>query len=179
MADKITYDKNGVMGPAFALMFYSHRFSNDEVNQVITLLKKNCSNVIGKTISGRKNFWELKNNGHDGVTLISTQLLQELQTSENYPYHQSVVTKIIPPMFNAIKLYIPEIKVSGDQQNYLFEWMARVLEGYMSEENINNECQYQDLIVDTQRSTQNANVWVGWLIDLLMPKNYPLMPFVP
>lgn len=159
MTSKLTFDAEGEMGPALALLFYSSEYSEDELLEIVNLLKKNCKNVSGRELTGEIEFCNIINEKNRSgnlsicpafvIRLLETEFLQGMATVEKFSYHNDVVKKISTPFLTTAKKYLPKmnnVQPSESQRMVFLDWMARVLETYMTEDQIRNQCKFYDII---------------------------------
>lgn len=68
------------------------------------------------------------------------------KTGPSPTYHEIVLDSIVPRMLKTIQEQIPQAKSESDQAQQINEWTARLVESYMTEEQITKHCELQNAL---------------------------------
>jgi hypothetical protein len=147
MASLVTFDQKGVFGPAMALVFNSQYYNEQGLSRITTLLKENFFNLAHRKPHGRKAFcaFVIGKTFVTPIDVISTSFFQNMQKSEPSPHYEKVLALIVPNMLKTAQEQI-QVKIDPEHVQKLSEWTARVVQSYMTEQQIEQHIQLQSTI---------------------------------
>jgi hypothetical protein len=149
MSGLVTFDQKGVFGPAMTLIYNSKYYNEKGLSDLSSLLKIHFMYLAGTKPTGRKEFCafviEANNAGKSLIPLdiIKTRFFQSMQKHDPSPQvHEKVLCSILPDMINSVIAKIPEAG-SAPNNAEVHEWVAHLLETYLTEEQIQKHVEPQ------------------------------------
>lgn len=151
MSSLVAFDQKGILGPAMTLIYNSQYYNEKGISDLSNLLKANFMKLAKLKLKGKKEFCAFvveKNQAQSPITpaeVIGTKFFQNMQKlGPSPPYHEKVLGFIVPRMLKMAEEQFPQVSNEGAQQ--VNEWIARSLESYMTEEQIQRHCELEGAI---------------------------------
>jgi hypothetical protein len=97
----------------------------------------------------------------DPENVISTGFFKKMQCTHMTPLHDRVKEVLVPAMLMQAKSFVPEAGCVYPQQEIINEWLARFLESYMPEDQLNKHCNFHEILGSDPEITKERNK-IGW-----------------
>ena len=145
MAQFVAFDKDGCLGPAVTLIFNFDALTLDQIKEVAELLEENYKKLSKRTPEKRDEFIETcvalkKIHGTTHPTCIVTSpFFQSMMYKINDDIDQLVLSRLIPNVMDTVKEKI-NVPSHITQWQPTYEFLAGLLQSYMTEEQIRQTC---------------------------------------
>lgn len=147
MNNLITFDPKGVFGPATALIYKSAAIDEDEISMLANTTKENFTNLAHLKLKGKKEFCAFihqKKQNHvliHPTEIMATTFFQNMRKKELSLQHEKVLSNIVPGILKIIQEQIPQVNLEHEDTKQLKEWVACVVETYMTDDQIKEYCE--------------------------------------
>jgi hypothetical protein len=169
--DQVTgFDRNGLVGPTLSFLCQAQKYPPEHLALGIKIIQENAEKLAQTYVLGRKELIRLIQKAEENQQqltieqLMATRFFQDLQVAEPYPKtYEAVKEYIAPAIFENAANYLPEYKDffgSEENKNVLIPWLAGLLSLYITKEEIENECKYQEF-VKVRPNIKNGRIQVG------------------
>jgi len=147
MSNSVSFDQEGVWGPAMMLIFQTPN-NDEDLKEVSKLLQKNytkmsatrikpdhrsefCGNLLYR-INTQKPTTPLK--------ILRSGFFSTMQSVKETELHERVKKILIPSMLIQTKPDIPQVVTDDPRQEEINEHLAWLVEGYLSDEVLTDHC---------------------------------------
>lgn len=141
---------SGAFGPAMTLIFNSKFFNLNTLSDLTESLKVNFMKLAEIKPTGKKAFCVLVHECNligkplSPAEIVAQKFFQSMRKSESSPFHFKVLEFMISRMFEPVKSNFPEANKDFEKSEEVYEWTARFIECYISDEKIEEHCQLKD-----------------------------------
>jgi hypothetical protein len=151
MSTLVSFDPKGVFGPAMNLIYNAAYYNGKGLKDITSLAEENFFKLSSIKLEGGNDFCSfvlLMNGLNHSLTptqIVSTRFFIGMKKRDPSPFHQNVLEFIVPRMFNAVRDQFPQVDQVSDEVK---EWAARLVESYMTDDQIKEHCALQGLLPD-------------------------------
>lgn len=155
MSSLVIFDKKGAFGPAMTLIYNAQYYNQQGIFALANLLKANFMKLTEMKPKGKKKFCAFileRNQTQSPISpaeIIATKFFQNMQKSKPSTfYHEQVLEFIVPGMLKIVQEKIPQANNDCEDAQQMNEWVARFVESYMTEEQIEMHCELQSAALE-------------------------------
>jgi len=153
----IPFDQEGVFGPAATLAMKVEERSNDLLGAVSKLeafslyVKDKFTEFAHVKPKGRKEFCaQVLKEPLSLDELLKTRFYQSMQKIEVPPFHETVIKAVGRPMLETVEESFPKKKFNESEEKSFQEWMARLVEMYLPESSLREQCVIYETLGDAK-----------------------------
>ncbi|MBA3815685.1 MAG: hypothetical protein H0X29_04035 [Parachlamydiaceae bacterium] len=175
----VPYDANGVFGAAVTLLFQPP-YEKEALKQVAKGLKKNYENMSSEHIKPAhcSEFSPYlldriaRNKPVTPKKIMETGFCEQMQCKQLSPLHDRVTKILVPAMLNQVKPFIPAIGNQYPEQDEINNWLAKFVESYLSEKQLTDHCDFQEVLGKNPAITNTRNQIGRIIYDLVQKKAF-------
>lgn len=164
MSSYVAFDEMGVFGPAVTLLFQPP-ITEEGLNGATKLLKTNyCGLSIAHVkATHRQEFcaYLLKRMEQQKpitpVKITKTGFFEKMQCTQLSPLHDRVKSILLPSMLNQAKPFVPSATETYPHQDKINEWLTCFLESYLTQDQLNDHCNFQEILGGNPEITSERN----------------------
>ena len=171
MSASVPFDQMGVFGPAVTLLFLPPVYKGS-LRDVSKLLKKNYYGLSIEHIkaSHRKEFCGFvlnrieQNNFVTPDEIIKTNFFKMMQCTQISPLHERVKKVLVPAMLIQASRFVLTAGITYPDQDKINEWLAHFLESYLNSDQLNDHCNFQELLSENPDISSQRNA-IGFALS--------------
>lgn len=141
----IPFDQEGVFGPAMTLAIKANSCSKDSLEALSRYVKQKFIELAHVKPKGRKQFCvEIIKERLSLNELLKTRFYQSMQKQDVPPFHTTVIKAVSRPMLETAEKNFPERKFTASEEKNFKEWIAKFVEMYIPQNNLEEQCEIFD-----------------------------------